>query len=351
MDIIDELKKKAEQVRRDREQASQSTSGLYEIRAMKVIASLQEIHNYLHELIEQLNLVQPEVNVSMHMGSLGKFSELQQIDYRLSNESSINKETISLCFALNSDETIELELDTSDESKEECDELKGKGVLLNYISRKPDVVSIQAYIPVSIEFTSDFSEAGIHIAIHNFSHLASEYYMLNASAIDSEFLDKLGRFILRRDTSFMDALVEDSQNISIIKRKEPATDSNITLTEEMDVSRLRSLFNREQRLYLTYQNVIKDIGSRNREFIIGRAKDCDLSINSDLASRHHALLVYRKGKFVLVDQSTNGSFVKPQGGKETYVQAEELPLAGSGFISLGKAVTVDNEHLIYYSCQ
>jgi hypothetical protein len=33
------------------------------------------------------------------------------------------------------------------------------------------------------------------------------------------------------------------------------------------------------------------------------------------------------------------------------VQQEEAPLVGSGFISLGKAVTVDNEHLIYFSCQ
>jgi pSer/pThr/pTyr-binding forkhead associated (FHA) protein len=74
-------------------------------------------------------------------------------------------------------------------------------------------------------------------------------------------------------------------------------------------------------------------------------------VTSDLASRHHAQIVYRKGKFVLIDQSTNGTFVKAQGGKEVYVQQEEAPLSGSGFISLGKAVTVDNEHLIYYSCQ
>ena len=351
MDIIDEFKRKAEKVRQDQQQSSQSDSSLLEIRSMKVIAAMQLIHNYLHELIEQLNIVKPDVKVSMQMGSLGEFIELQQNNYRLSNESSVNKEVVSLVFALQSDETIELELDNSVENKDECEELKSQGILLNYISRKPDVVSIQAYIPVAIEFTSDFSEASIRISIKNFSRLAIEHYSLSVDNIDNDLLDKLGKFILRRDTAFMDALVEDSQDISIIKRREVDTDSNVTLTEEMDVSRLRSLFNREQRLYLTYQNVIKDIGSRNREFILGRAKDCDLSINSDLASRHHALLVYRKGKFVLVDQSTNGSFVKPQGGKETYVQAEEFPLSGSGFISLGKAVTVDNEHLIYYSCQ
>lgn len=352
MDIIDEFRKKAEQQRRDLQQSQQSDTGLLELRAMKVVAAMQEIHNYLHDLIAQLNIVQPDFNVSMQMGTLGDFVELQQTGYRLSNESIINKEVIALTFTLKSNETIELELENSLENKEQCEELKSKGILVNYISRQPDNVSIQGYIPASIEFASDFSEANIHITINNFTRLASERYVLNVDTIDSKLLDELGRFILRRENNFTDVLIEDSQSISIVQRKDSnGKSSNVTLTEEMDISRLRSLFNREQRLYLTYQNVIKDVGSRNREFILGRAKDCDLTINSDLASRHHALLVYRKGKFVLVDQSTNGSFVKPQGGKETYVQGEELPLAGSGFISLGKAVTVDNEHLIYFSCQ
>ena len=351
MEIIEELKRKAEKVLQDREQVSQTDSGLFQLRSMKVIGSLQHIHNYLHELIEQLNVVKPEVNASMQIGTLGEFAELKQMDYRLSNESSINKEVISLSFALKSEEAIEVELDNSSENQQQCKELKDQGVLLNYVSRQPDIASIQGYIPVNIEFASDFSAASINITITNFTRLASEHYVLNVNAIDSALLDELGKFILRRENKFMDLLVEDSQNISVIQRVDATDKTNVTLTEEIDSSKLRALFNREQRLYLTYQNVIKDVGSRTREFILGRAKDCDLSINSELASRHHALVVFRKGKFVLIDQSTNGSFVKPQGGKETYVQAEELPLAGSGFISFGKAVTVDNEHLIYYSCQ
>ena len=150
----------------------------------------------------------------------------------------------------------------------------------------------------------------------------------------------------------MNVLIEDSQGISLIQRKHnPNEEDSAIRTEEMDISRLRSIFNREHRLYLTYHNIIKDLGSRTHGYILGRAKDCELPVKSDLASRHHAEIVFRKGKFVLIDQSTNGTFVKVQGGKEVYVQAEETPLSGSGFISLGKAVTVDNEHLIYYSCQ
>lgn len=119
----------------------------------------------------------------------------------------------------------------------------------------------------------------------------------------------------------------------------------------MDISRVRSLFNKEVQLYLTYHNTIKEINPKSDDFIIGRSKQSNIIVNSDLASRQHAKIVYRKSKYVLIDQSTNGTFVKTQGGKEVYVQGEELPLSGSGFISLGKSVTVDNEHIIYFSCQ
>lgn len=351
MDILDEYKKKAEQLRQDIEQAKQNDSSILQIRAIQVVSALQRIHNYLHELIEQLNFVQPTIQTSMKIGSFGKFEELVQGEYRLSNESNMNKEIVALMFSVKSDEPLEVEIENSLEQKEECEELKSKGLLLNYISRKPDKVSIQAYIPVSIEFGSDFTESSVHVSIKNYSRLATEQYLLNVDTISDEILNELGRFILRQDNRFMDVLIEDSQGISVTDQRRSRDEKDAPHTEELDMSRLRSLFNREQRLYLTYQNLIKDVGSRTREFILGRAKDCDLAINSDLASRHHAQLVFRKGKFVLIDQSTNGTFVKPQGGKETYVQSEELPLVGSGFISLGKAVTVDNEHLIYYSCQ
>jgi len=351
MELIDELKRQAEKQRQGQHESDQTTSSIIELRSLKIVSSLQEINTYLHDLIAQLNYLQPEIKTSMAINGFGEFVELKQSDYRLSNESTVNKENICLSLAWKTDEAIELDAENNPNIDEQVEALKSKGLLINYISRNPDRLSIQGYIPVTIDFTSDFSDSSIRISICNFSRLGKEHYVLNTETIDSALLDKLGKYIMRRENNFMDTLVEDSQGISIVSRANQTSKSGITLTEEIDSSKLRSLFNREQRLYLTYRNVIKSVGSRTHEFIVGRAKDCDLAVNSDLASRHHALLVFRKGKFVLLDQSTNGTFVKPQGGKETYVQSEELPLAGSGFISLGKSVTVDNEHLIYYSCQ
>jgi len=352
VDILEEYKKLADRKRQDLEQSGQDQSGLHTVRSLQVIASLQTIHNYLHDFVELLNFVNSDIKTNLTIDGMGTLEDLQHLDYRLINESSINKESISLLFSMKNDSQLEIEIDDTIETKERMEELKTLGLLINYTSKTPPKIGIQGHIPVRIEFESDFEESSIHISIENFSRLAKEHYVLNVDNITDDLLNDFGQFILRRENNFMDVLIEDSHGISLIQRQHnPNEEGNTSRTEEMDISRLRSIFNREHRLYLTYHNDIKDLGSRTHGYILGRAKDCDLMVKSDLSSRHHAQLVYRKGKFVLIDQSTNGTFVKTQGGKEVYVQGEETPLSGSGFISLGKAVTVDNEHLIYYSCQ
>jgi adenylate cyclase len=72
-------------------------------------------------------------------------------------------------------------------------------------------------------------------------------------------------------------------------------------------------------------------------------------VETSLVSRVHARIEWRRGKFVLIDQSTNGTFVKPQGGQEVYLRREEMPLVGRGCISLGENKHQGGAGLIYYS--
>jgi class 3 adenylate cyclase len=81
---------------------------------------------------------------------------------------------------------------------------------------------------------------------------------------------------------------------------------------------------------------------------IGRAESCDLVVSSPLASRHHARIETRRGKFVFIDQSTNGSYVRSEDGNVVYLRREELPLWGEGIISLGEPAGEDTTHFLYY---
>jgi predicted component of type VI protein secretion system len=54
-----------------------------------------------------------------------------------------------------------------------------------------------------------------------------------------------------------------------------------------------------------------------------------------LVSRRHASVHYRGGKFVLVDESANGTFLVPEGHRTIVLRREEALLHGSGRIYLG----------------
>jgi len=72
--------------------------------------------------------------------------------------------------------------------------------------------------------------------------------------------------------------------------------------------------------------------------ILGRGKDCQVITIGDLVSRHHAMIEHRQGRFVLIDHSTNGTFVLREGEGETFLRRDSLPLQGKGSISLGRSL-------------
>jgi pSer/pThr/pTyr-binding forkhead associated (FHA) protein len=87
----------------------------------------------------------------------------------------------------------------------------------------------------------------------------------------------------------------------------------------------------------------------NSAVSIGRDKSCDITIDAKFASRSHVNLEFRRGKFVLADHSTNGTFVKLNNQETIFIRREELPLIGDGYISLGEDYRPGNSGNIYFS--
>jgi len=108
---------------------------------------------------------------------------------------------------------------------------------------------------------------------------------------------------------------------------------------------------RAQSLKLTHKGKRYKILVETISFLLGRGKDCDLYVRGDLISRHHSKIEHRRGKFIITDQSTNGTFITTQEGQEIFLRREELTLVGAGYISLGKKVNREDEDLIQYYCE
>lgn len=100
-------------------------------------------------------------------------------------------------------------------------------------------------------------------------------------------------------------------------------------------------------LELRYQDTVQKL-EQGSAIGIGRAESCEFVVASPLASRLHARIESRRGKFVFIDQSTNGSYVRTEDGNVVYLRREELPLWGAGAISLGGDFGDDSSHLLHF---
>jgi adenylate cyclase len=77
---------------------------------------------------------------------------------------------------------------------------------------------------------------------------------------------------------------------------------------------------------------------------IGRSEECELMLQTPFASRKHARIEYRRGKFMLVDESSNGTYVEIEDKGQLrviYVRNEGFALVGAGRFSLGTRPETD----------
>lgn len=68
---------------------------------------------------------------------------------------------------------------------------------------------------------------------------------------------------------------------------------------------------------------------------LGNLSGAGLQVEGQHTSRHHATIERRRQSYVLVDHSTNGTFVQTEDEQVTFVHRGELRLWGEGWISLG----------------
>lgn len=87
------------------------------------------------------------------------------------------------------------------------------------------------------------------------------------------------------------------------------------------------------------------------ELTLGRDGTCDITVGDRKASRLHARVERRRDKFVLIDQSSNGTWVQIAGEAEVVVlRREELMLRSSGLIGMGHSPTDGQGAPVRFSC-
>ena len=73
-----------------------------------------------------------------------------------------------------------------------------------------------------------------------------------------------------------------------------------------------------------------------------------LIVDDPLVSRMHARIELRRGRFMLIDQSTNGTFLKLRDEAPIILRRDETQLENDGIIGLGQKVDDDHPLTVRY---
>jgi len=131
----------------------------------------------------------------------------------------------------------------------------------------------------------------------------------------------------------------------------------LVVWEDDDMERTRFNVSLERRpvesihvLTLSYNGQLFKINAEpSKGLVLGRGDDCDIIVSNSFASRAHVRVESRFGKFCIVDQSTNGTYVRFSDGHIEHITREEKLLQGSGCFSLGQASFENASEFIEFS--
>ena len=90
-------------------------------------------------------------------------------------------------------------------------------------------------------------------------------------------------------------------------------------------------------LALRYGDAVVVLNDRKRVIVMGRDAECDVAIHDRRASRQHARIELRGERIVLVDYSSNGTYVTLEGQPELFLRGDECVIHGRGVISFASS--------------
>jgi hypothetical protein len=166
---------------------------------------------------------------------------------------------------------------------------------------------------------------------------------------------KGGQIITTQDTAaaLSPAVRSSTRHLDRIPIKGKSEDVDIfeVIWQADDVTRmatglLHQGLNRVANLRLQYHTEVMDLDQDMNVVILGRGQKADMVINDSMASREHARIECRRGKFILTDMSTNGTYVETQEGP-SYLRREDIVLTGQGKIALGRDLGEATEYVVF----
>lgn len=194
--------------------------------------------------------------------------------------------------------------------------------------RIPVSIRIGCHFGPVVQEQNDIFGAAVHTANRMTSQAKARQIVISGGTVE-QMDPELARQTRQIDVATVRGRIDEVALYEFLWNPEEATSMLPTIEWENQPRKA-------SKLKLTFRNQSVEVHDQRKSVNLGRADDNDLVIKGNLISRIHAKVEMRRGKFLLIDQSTNGTFLQNVQGEEIFVRRDSTELHGEGLIGLGR---------------
>jgi len=207
----------------------------------------------------------------------------------------------------------------------------------------PVTIRIGCHFGPVVEETNDIFGAAVHTANRMTSQAKANQIIISGTSVDQMSEEWKGQ-TRQIDVATVRGRLDEVALFELIWQPDEAT-SMVPTIEWKEKAKGPS------KVTLSFRDSTVVVNDQKKNINMGRADDNDLVVKGNLISRIHARVEMRRGKFMLIDQSTNGTFLESATGEETFVRRDSTELNGEGIIGLGRVAKPGTPLAIHFICE
>ena len=205
----------------------------------------------------------------------------------------------------------------------------------------PVLIRIGCHFGPVVQEQNDIFGAAVHTANRMTSQAKAKQIVISGFTVE-QMSPELRNQTRQIDVATVRGRLDEVALFELVWQPDEATSMLPTIDWQTKASRKAS------KLLLNFRDKTVEVSDQRKSINIGRADDNDLVVKGNLISRIHARIEMRRGKFMIIDQSTNGTFLQNIMGQETFVRRDSTELASEGSIGLGRAEEPGSTLAIHY---
>jgi len=214
-----------------------------------------------------------------------------------------------------------------------------------HVNGQPIAIRVGGHFgPVVVE-SRDIFGAAVHTA-NRMTSQAKAGQILVTGAVVERLTPEWRSAVRQIDIATLRGKASEDELYEVLWRQEDATSMLPALALNVGVRQRHS-----HRLRVVFQDQEYVLDEQHPQLALGRADENDIVIKGTLISRQHARIESKRSGFLLVDQSTNGSFVTSSDGNESFVRRDSMQLTGEGMIGLGRAPDAASPLTVHFVCE